>query len=468
VYLRQSQDRNGDELGVERQAEDCHALVRQRDGWKLVGTLTENDTSAAGRKARPRFEELLKAIESGKANAVVAWSLDRLTRNRRDTVRLIETCEKAEAYIALARGSDLDLSTPAGRLTADVLASVARHEIEQKSDRQRRAVVQKAAKGLRVGGRRPFGYHLDMTPHPAEAAAVRDAYRALLSGASLGTIARDWNARGLPTPQGRRDGGESTWIPQVVSRTLRKACYAGLRSHKGRVVGPATWRPLVDEGTWRAALAVLNDPSRRTPGGPRGLLTGLAHCGVCRGTVHGGGATRGQGRIYRCAQTFGHVGRRAEPVEEYVAAVVCERLSLPDAAALMLDDDKPDLAELRSQADQLRKRIDGLADEYAADRITLSQMKRATDQLRDRLRTLETEMVDASRVNVLGPLVNAVDVRAVWDRLDIDRRRAVIGVLMTVVIYPAGRGTRLPDPDHDRDAFFRRVGETVEIEWRTP
>jgi DNA invertase Pin-like site-specific DNA recombinase len=457
AYVRQSQDRNGEALGVTRQTEDCHSFV-ERLGWEIVRTLVDNDRSAAGRKPRPGFETLLQAIEAGETKAVVAWSLDRLTRNRRDTVRLIETCEKHKVYIALVRGSDLDLSTPAGRLTADVLASVARHEIEQKSDRQKRAVKQAAAQGRRVGGRRPFGYRLDMTPHPAEAKAVRDAYRALLSGASLGAIARDWNQRGLATPQGRWErngGGQSLWIPQVVSRTLRKACYAGLRSHKGKIIGAATWNALVDEGTWRAAQAVLNDPARRTPGGPRGLLTGLGICAVCGGTVHAGGATKGQGRIYRCSKSLGHVSRRAEPVDEYVAAVVCERLSRPDAAGLLLDGDRPDLAELQGQADQLRKRIDGLADEYAADRITLSQMSRATDQLRDRLRGIETEMMETSRVDILGPLVNATDVRAIWDRLDVDRRRAVIDVLMTVAVHPPGRGTRTFRP------------ETVEITWRT-
>jgi DNA invertase Pin-like site-specific DNA recombinase len=467
AYVRQSQDRDGEKLGITRQTEDCQELIARR-GWQLVRVIPDNDKSAAGRKARPGFEDLLRTIQAGEAKAVVAWSLDRLTRNRRDTVRLIEVCEKYQIHLALVRGSDIDMGTPSGRLTADVLASVARHEIEAKSDRQRRAVEQAAAQGRRVGGRRAFGYWLDMTPHPIEAAAVRAAYADLLSGATLAGIARAWNAKGLVTPQGRReDGSPSRWIPQVLSRTLRKACYAGLRSHRGRIVGPATWEPLVDESVWRAAQAVLDDPSRRTPGGPRGLLTGLGVCAVCGGTVHGGGATQGQGRIYRCSKTYGHVSRRAEPVERFVSEVVIERLSRGDAADLLLDHDRPDIDKLRGEADQLRRRIDALADEYAADTITLAQLTRATERLRARVAEIETKMAATARVDILGPLVGADDARAVWDRLDVDRRRAVIGVLMTVVIYPAGRGTRLPDIDRDRDEFFRRIGPTISIEWKT-
>jgi site-specific DNA recombinase len=346
--------------------------------------------------------------------AVVAWGLHRLTRSRRDTVRLIETCERREACIALVRGSDLDLSTPAGRLTADVLASVARPEIEQKSDRQRRAVEQAAAQGRRVGGRRPFGYRLDMTPHPEEAPAVRAAYQSVLSGGSLGAVARDWNARGLTTPQGQRNGQPAAWTPGVVSRTLRKACYAGLRSHRGRIVGPAVWQPLVDQGTWEAAQQVLNDPMRRTQGGPRALLTGIGLCGACGATVHAGGAGKGQGRAYRCSVSRGHVARRGEPVDEYVSAVVVERLCRPDAASLLRDVDRPDMGALRIEGDHLRHRMDALADEYAADRITLTQMRRATDQLRGRLAKIEAQMAGASRVDIVGPLVSARDVRATW------------------------------------------------------
>ena len=54
-----------------------------------------------------------EAVEDGSAQVVIAWALDRLTRNRRDTVRLIEACQRHGVTIALVRGSDMDMSTPA-------------------------------------------------------------------------------------------------------------------------------------------------------------------------------------------------------------------------------------------------------------------------------------------------------------------------------------------------------------------
>lgn len=75
--------------------------------------------------------------------------------------------------------------------------------------------------------------------------------------------------------------------------------------------------------------------------------------------------------------------------------------------------------------------------------------------MRARLAEVEQAMSDAGRVNVLGSLLSAADVRAAWDALDGDRRRAVIATLMQrVTVLPPGRGARTFDPS------------TVRIDWR--
>ena len=92
VYTRMSLDQSGAGLGVARQEVDCRALAEMR-GWQVADVIIENDVSAAGKRARPGFDKLIKILEAGQAKIVIAWALDRLTRNRRDTLRLIETCQ---------------------------------------------------------------------------------------------------------------------------------------------------------------------------------------------------------------------------------------------------------------------------------------------------------------------------------------------------------------------------------------
>jgi site-specific DNA recombinase len=461
VYLRISSDRTGLEAGVTRQREDCLQRCSER-GWTVVSVEADNDTSATSGKHRPGFDAVLKAVEDGSASVVVAWAVDRLQRSRRDEARLYEACQRQGVLLSLVKGADLDFSTAAGRFVADSLGSVARMEVEMKSERQQRAQLQAAQAGRRSTGRRPFGYDDDgMTIREKEATAIRDGYRATLAGVPLSEIARDWNQRGLVSGQERRGkhlGEPSPWRRDSVRHVLLNPRNAGLRAYKREIITKALWPEVVDESTYRAAVAVLTHPGRRrAPIGGKALLTGVARCGVCGNgtTVHaGGGTTRGV-RNYRCSASTGHFARKAEPVDDYVSGVVVARLAQADAHDLLIDRDLPDLDALRDEAVAIRSRLDTLASDFADGTLTGSQLRTATERLRANLASAEAKMADAGRVDVLGPLVNADDVQAVWDRLSTARQRAVIDALMVVTVLPPGRGVRDFNPD------------TVRIEWRT-
>ena len=73
--------------------------------------------------------------------------------------------------------------------------------------------------------------------------------------------------------------------------------------------------------------------------------------------------------------------------------------------------------------------------------MTSSQLRSAASRVKQKLATIETQMADAGRIDVLGPLVRARDVRKAWKALNTDRQRAVIDALMTIGIMPPGRGT---------------------------
>jgi site-specific DNA recombinase len=445
VYVRISRDSTGEGLGVERQREACVALAEAR-GWDVVEVIVENDTSAT-KGTRPGFSRLLGMIDACAVDVVVVWAADRLVRRLVDLEDVITRCEACGVKLATVSG-DLDLSTDQGRLVARILASVARGEVERKSTRQRAAYVQLAQRGRpHSGGRtRPFGYLADrVTPHPAEAPEVVEAYARLLAGGTLADIGRRW--RELGTHPAR-------WASSsAVGRVLRSPRYAGLREHRGEVVGPADWPALVPEETWQAACSVLEDPQRaRTPFGHT-LLGGLALCAVCDGRMEG---TRRQGRdyaTYRCAESR-HVHRRAGEVDDYVTQVVVGRLSLEDARDLLVTDDGPDVRELSNEAAALRARLDTLAVEFADGALTPSQVRTATDRVRAKLAEVEGRLADAGRVSVLGPLIGAADVDKIWQDLALDEQRAVIDTLMTVRLRRPGRGARYFDP------------ETVEIKWK--
>jgi site-specific DNA recombinase len=355
--------------------------------------------------------------------------------------------------LALATvGGDADLSTDNGRLFARIKGAVARAEIERKSARHQRANLQRAQLGRpRAGGRRAVGYEPGGRElRESEAQFIRDGYRHLLGGGSLRGIAATWNAAGFTTAVGGQ------WRPDGVRYALRNPRNAGIVVHRGEEMGPGGWPAIVVEETYRAAVALLDDPSRRTTPDTarRYLLAGLARC-HCGALVKTGRTQRGK-RSYRCVERQGHMSRAAEPIDELVSALVVARLSQADAADLLIvPESGPDVSALREEAAALRTRLGELADLFADGAITRAQFARGTERARQALHEAEEALADAGGVSVLGELVAAGDVRAVWDGLDLDRKRAAVETLMTVTLLAPGRGRRVFDP------------QTVRIEWKS-
>lgn len=458
-------DRSGEGLAVERQREDSRKLVTQR-GWSLVAEFVDNDTSAAGRKPRPQFEALLHAVEAHRLDVIVAYSLDRLTRNRRDQLRLIETCQAHSTLVALVRGSDIDMSSAVGRAMADMMAVWARMEIEQKSERQIRAIQQAAEAGRMVGGRRAFGYTADgLDIDPVEGPVVARLYERFLAGASLADLARWMNDTGVRTTRG------GLWAVPSVRVVLANPRNAGLRGVRRLVnertgarsswhdiVGKAVWPPIVEQPTWEATMAILRDPSRRSGTSTHGnaakyLLTNIARCGTCNEPMTHSGT--GRFRIIRCR--FFHHARRADLIELYVEEVLLNRLSKPDAVSLLTPvGSDVDVEAARAEAVTLRARLGGLAADYAEGILDRDQMRVASERIRNRLGVLGVQLAQAGQIDPVVALVEAgEDIGEIWDSYELSTRRAVVDRLLTVRVLrgnPGSRG-RLLDPS------------TVDIAW---
>ncbi|NYG07810.1 DNA invertase Pin-like site-specific DNA recombinase [Phycicoccus badiiscoriae] len=438
IYVRISSDPEGTRLGVTRQLRGCEAKAADM-GWVVGEVFEDNDVSASSTKPRPAYERMLAALEAGEVDAVVVWDLDRLTRRPIEIEHFIDLADRKRVALASV-GGDVDLATDNGRMFARIKGAVARAEVERKSARQRAASDQRAENGAPHRGRRAFGFEPDgVTVREEEAAEVKRAAGALLGGASLRGIVVELTARGVTTTTG------GTWRPTELRRMLANPRYAGLRVHRGEVVGDAGWPAILDSDTWVGVGAILSDPSRRRPGRPRRhLLSGVARCAVCGGRIFG--TTEPRGPVYMC-ETRRHVVRRGEPVDQLVVATVVGRLSMPDAAGLFARREAEDeTAQLVDDERRLRQRLDGLAEAYAAGDIDGSQLAAGSRRLKAELSEVTAALARTARSPALGRLVTAADVQAAWDALHVDNQREVLRVLLDVTLEPIGRGRRTFDP----------------------
>jgi site-specific DNA recombinase len=468
IYVRISMDKKHDEHGVANQLAKLEQKANAR-GWTVVYRLSDNDIGVTRKdptkpgKYRPGYEEAMRLVDAGAVDAVLCFKWDRFIREPLDLEYLIPRFDKAGVRFAEVEGT-IDLGTDSGRLAARILIAVAKAEQERKAERQKLANEQAAINGKRFTGcPRPFGYQEDhVTAHPAEGPAVAEACAAVLGGGTISGVLREWTAAGLVPPQ-QAQRGTATWDRASIRTILLNPRIAGLSAYHGEIVGHGQWEPLVSEETWRAVRGILEDPTRKPPRGVRTLLGGMALC-PCENVVTGMPNHRTY-RIYRCtpatrnrAWTGGHVARQAEPVEEFIEKLVVARLSRSDAADLVSAEEAGvDVAALREEAAAIRANLEELAGDCALGRISRAQMLKATEKGNARLEEIGTELDHASRENVLAPLVAAENAAAMWDGLDISRKRAVIKTLMSVTLHSPGRGARGPfDP------------ATVEVAWKHP
>lgn len=100
---------------------------------------------------RPAWTKLEGDMRAGKVSSIVVWRLDRLGRTAKGLTALFsELQERKVGLVSIKEG--LDLGTPAGRLMAHVLASVAQYETEVRAERIKAGQEAARAQGKTWGG----------------------------------------------------------------------------------------------------------------------------------------------------------------------------------------------------------------------------------------------------------------------------------------------------------------------------
>ena len=445
MYLRISQDRDGESLAIERQRELLEKKAADL-GWRIGTEYVDRDISAYSRKQRPGWEQLLDDVRVGTVDGLLAVDQDRLLRRVSDVVRLIEATEERHTPVLLLSG-EIDTTTADGKLRAHILASVAQHESGKKSERERRQRDQAAAMGLYQGGRRPFGYERDgVTIRNDEAKVVREIAKRYIKGDSLNSIAVDLNARGV------KPSGSPEWRVTTLRSLIGSPRLAGLRVHRGEIVGTAEWKPILTLEQHGAIVERLGDVRRTRRGRPEtALLSSILRCGLCGcGMVSGTRrlASGNTGKRYACFKAPGHAGCgrmaiEATQTEAYVTELVLTALDESDIPK-PVDTSRSRDAELADIAE----REQTLAHMYATGDLTQGEWTEARRTLKARKSALGNHREVRKPPAILW---GRKSVRKAWPDLSQAERREVVSfVIESVEVFPASASrwdaTRLADP----------------------
>lgn len=461
IYVRISEDREGLGLGVERQEEDCRALA-DRLGYDVTELYRDNDISAStkSRRNRPNYRRLLDDSHAGLHQVVIAYTSSRLTRRPRENEDLIDLAQERGIRFEYVRSPSFDLNTAAGRRVARILAATDAGTAEDISELAARKKAQAAAAGMWLGGPRPFGYEGDgVTVRESEAAELRTAADAILSGFSLRGYTKTLNERSVLTSTGR------PFTPNELRKVLIRPRNAGLVERHGEIIGKAQWPAILDEDRWRALVAVVTDPARKTQwnSARRWMLSGIARCYCGSPVLCTLRSSNRQGTPAYTCKAAKHVSRVAADMDRFIGSLVVERLSRPDAVELLATTGDTSVTKMHIEAAGLQDRLNVLATLFADGSVTGDQLRSGTAQLRDRLARVEASIAQASRGSVLAGLAGAPNLNQVWGGLDLDRRRAVISELVEITIHRTKKGR--PKGWRPGAPYFNP--ETIQIDWKS-
>ncbi|MFK0155408.1 recombinase family protein [Streptomyces sp. NPDC090493] len=478
-YGRVSDDERETGEGVESQHAD-NSDFAEEIGRPLDASYQDNSISAFSGRERPQFERLLADIARGWIASVIIWHADRLTRDVGEALRIIKLFRAHGVRLySVQKGGEYLLNRAAGR--AEFIADInsAQRESGHKGERVSLARKRQARKGEHGGGIRRFGWGaptgrvrskcvnpkapldervyvdvpvLDMTKHredeveeirrwARELFATKGNMAQLLAGINRRGVLTVSQADGRTLKSRGKEVEHGGWNQKTVRGILTSPRVSGHAVYKGEIIKRDAWPAILPEDVRQALIVLLDDPARvTTPGNtPKWLISKSAHalCGQCN---LGGMVTvrhNSKGPVYRCNKCS--KGNQLAPlVDEYVAAVACERLSRPDLVQLIAPPrPEVDITALRGEIVDLETQKTEASLSFARKAIDLSMLETVKAETDLQISKIRAQLADAVSDSPLSDFLDADTFEAaaaVWETKGIGERREIVRLLMDVVV----------------------------------
>jgi site-specific DNA recombinase len=296
IYTRKSTDENlgSDFTSLDSQREYCESFVKSRagEGWRVFPVEYNDPGFTGGNMDRPGLKQLLADARQGKFQAVVTYKYDRLSRNTKDFLHILDTFDKhGIVYVSVTQ--PIDTSSSVGRLMRSILVDFSQFERELISERTRDKRAAMAKRGKWPGGHPILGFDVNretkkMFPHPDEAKQARTIFETYLRTKSLSQTARAINKDGIrmkvwTNVKGNRKGGRR-FNKMNLDYLLRNPVFIGKIRHKENVY-EGEHKGIIDLELFQRVQKQLtsNGEKNKSPNQDKHhfLLRGLVRCEAC-------------------------------------------------------------------------------------------------------------------------------------------------------------------------------------------
>ncbi|MCD2358950.1 recombinase family protein [Pantoea sp. MHSD4] len=184
------------EQNTENQRREIEAAGFAIQPRRLIEEYISGSVAAA---ERPGFMRLLDRMENG--DVLIVTKLDRLGRNAMDIRQTVELLAASEIRVHCLALGGVDLTSPAGKMTMQVISAVAEFERDLLIERTHAGIARAKASGKR------FGRPPALNEEQKQAVLLR-----IDEGASISAIAREFETtrQTILRVKAARQGGEGT------------------------------------------------------------------------------------------------------------------------------------------------------------------------------------------------------------------------------------------------------------------
>ena len=353
---------------------NSHTLVGWAEDLDVSGGVDPFDTPALGDWLNNKPHDF---------DCIAAWKLDRLGR---DSIRLNKlfgwAVDNGKTIVSCTEG--IDLSTPVGRLIANVIAFLAEGERELIKERTKASHAKLRELGRWPGGRPAYGFRAveqaggsgwELVHDEHKAAVMRQIVDKVLGGQSVESVAKELTAGGEPSPSGK-----GKWHSQTIRQLLRSKTMLGYVTHQGVTVRDGQGNPIskgpaliTAEQFDRVQQLMESRSFTKSRSDKTSPLLGVAKCFDCESSLHHRGQTTA-GKLYRyyycrsCRGASIHAEIAEETLEHaFLEAVgdkpVMERVYIPgENHEIALEDARRAVDEISAllgtmTSDTVRKRL---------------------------------------------------------------------------------------------------------------
>jgi DNA invertase Pin-like site-specific DNA recombinase len=267
----------------------------EREGIIVPDQYNLSESHSAKRPGRPVFGQLLDLVERGKINALLVWSLNRISRNAVDTGYIIDLMDRG-LLLEIRTPGQVFTNTPNDKFQLALYCSIAKQENDSKGVDVVRGLKEKAIGGGRSGPA-PLGYinvcdekgKKSIVPDPERFPIIRKMWTLMLTGNySVSKIMEVINDDiGLRTPIRKNGSGNKKITKGLAYYILNRPFYYGEfefplgsgNHYKGNHV------PMITREEFDRVQVLLGRKGRPRPKTRTFTSRGPIHCGECGGSV---------------------------------------------------------------------------------------------------------------------------------------------------------------------------------------